>query len=1537
MSSERCSFTNFEKMKLPLYLRRQDVTVKPATNLCMNPSTGRWRHCLDEGGVTGGEIVNVVCEVSMETLELPTCQLGTQSANQQGIVMEMPKQVKTWGNSASQGEHCFYLAKAGQSCDLACFEQLDRGQCDEDALATIAGSVQECRAAVDAFGGLIHSAPAAETVEDSDGTGCVYYEEKMYQAGGSPMRKVQLRRAKGGTSPFCEAFVEGPERQQVHRICACKPPDMDSMRVTGDLDPVNKYYTSGVGNWLVLTLRDGSGEYYHHWKDLIESSFSWEIWFSVHAEAAQAIDEETAIISTMGEEPPFDTDLFSSSHRRRFIGVHITKRGTVKLNLRVGSTQASIATENSIADGRWHHVGVTFSTTFSRARLYVDGTSVRGDVYYTPDFDEPGMDGQVVVGGGSKMRSVEAKLSQLKFWRGELPANAFEMAYFKGICSGWTFKTNMLDLAALFKLDGTLTNSVGHGFHSLVTPAGEMYGLEASCPLNPCLDIVCDAGSRLLKTEEMGKQFKCTGGGGVNSLCSKEQCCKKESKEFVTIGFTFIWEVDAPEKQTTTTKKKKTGTGTLLLETDDDLMPPAYAPPPKWSAVWEGKDSVLTFHSPAGNGLPKALVMRLAPGAQKNTDCIEYGDEVVIAASTNRGRTSDCGWYGCQVAAIDGKQRIVFKPGGESPQTFFVRPSPTNFKASGCLAFGGGFVLAVSEQKRFKQPCGWFGCRVAFIDELHGNSVRLGDGGLQPQIFGARQEDIRLDYFSPGSLHSRPQATSKDKVEITLTWSSVTDTTYKAQQCVKDMVANKVIDNKLANASAVLVDTLVQREWVGGATKVKWRLGEGQENCDQVCGRALGTCNVSYMVDTVKKQFKTAGEFYGEVNIPNLKCRDEVGSSIEPAVLPFVVGPNLDDCRSHAKDEKLAESIDCSADAPLNARRMCACALPTDMGVILDNACTSDAKDSEEDFSGSGSSCAEHCRYLEKEGLGCTAFERMSSGTGAGRCNFRTGALKFTITPGRDCYLNLKSTNLHLSGQIPPPGTPGSLVQDSKPLSSLTAKLTVLVDEDAGQTHQELELSLQNLVVKPLEEDKNQCVETTVDPSKVKVYDIPKVKLPSFCLYDTCHMISVERSGVEDANGLYYPTYPDCTSAQGDPQTPLKLMASEGRGCGGAGHVAIETWDDCQNVARELGVQVGSSGHWPKHPEGCFLNNSVAFFNTPEIVRLERDFVSDAIDCDVWSPMHGGDEYGACICRAIPVGAKDYGKETFGAHWHGYTNTATGATISWIWEDSKFRGWSVIVGGRRVYFDGFNRQLSQQIVLDSFVVRPGHGQEPTPILECQPMNSRARPLMPHGTKVLLELIGRYEFDGKTWYDVADKVAGAFGGCFTIMFTARWMKLNTWSRIFDFGADQSDNNILVANVASTNSLVFAVYDDSMESSLVIDNAIELGRERTWLLTVNEERTMKVWRDGTLMAEKKDVFLPRSIWRPSLYVGRSLWPGDGMFEGSIADLRIWGGSAHGWGEESYLAPNMKIPLNDAAKLAAEADAIDITDAADVDVAY
>ena len=148
-----------------------------------------------------------------------------------------------------------------------------------------------------------------------------------------------------------------------------------------------------------------------------------------------------------------------------------------------------------------------------------------------------------------------------------------------------------------------------------------------------------------------------------------------------------------------------------------------------------------------GYGAPNGFYFR-APvsGNKKDGDIIKYDDQIVIAYSKEKDDSSNCGWYGCRVASIDGKTAsdsyMKFGHGDKSPQPFYIRPPINGDKKSGeAVNYDDNIIIAKSSENNKTENCGWYGCRVASISGTKASDSYMSfeHGGNKPTQFYLRK------------------------------------------------------------------------------------------------------------------------------------------------------------------------------------------------------------------------------------------------------------------------------------------------------------------------------------------------------------------------------------------------------------------------------------------------------------------------------------------------------------------------------------------------------------------------------------------------------------------------------------------------------------------------------------------------------------------------------------------------------------------------------------------------------------------------------
>ncbi len=132
------------------------------------------------------------------------------------------------------------------------------------------------------------------------------------------------------------------------------------------------------------------------------------------------------------------------------------------------------------------------------------------------------------------------------------------------------------------------------------------------------------------------------------------------------------------------------------------------------------------------------------------------------------------------------------------------------------------------------------------------------------------------------------------------------------------------------------------------------------------------------------------------------------------------------------------------------------------------------------------------------------------------------------------------------------------------------------------------------------------------------------------------------------------------------------------------------------------------------------------------------------------------------------------------------------------------------------------------------------------------------------------------------------------GAFNVDALARFDDLDggNWQRIFDFGNGPAVNNIVLAQVENTNTLVFFISnsDDSF-ATLNVPNAIIEGETALFSASVSDTGLMSVAKNGIPIGSMQGI-VPLDVDRNLELVGYSNWPEDSPLIGEVSSLVFTG---------------------------------------------
>ncbi|NJD55299.1 MAG: DUF11 domain-containing protein, partial [Nitrospirae bacterium] len=173
--------------------------------------------------------------------------------------------------------------------------------------------------------------------------------------------------------------------------------------------------------------------------------------------------------------------------------------------------------------------------------------------------------------------------------------------------------------------------------------------------------------------------------------------------------------------------------------------------------------------------------------------------------------------------------------------------------------------------------------------------------------------------------------------------------------------------------------------------------------------------------------------------------------------------------------------------------------------------------------------------------------------------------------------------------------------------------------------------------------------------------------------------------------------------------------------------------------------------------------------------------------------------------------------------------------------------------------------------------------------------SRASGTMMGGATYAAGMVGQaFSFDGTDDYvDLPDGFADFTSG-FTVTLWANPTSYGYWARFIDLGNGQADNNILFDRRSTSNDLTLEVYDGG-GSSTGMAYAVDAITNNEWhhyAATLDGAGKVKMYKDGLPLVLAADTTgVPNNVTRTSNIIGRSNWPSDAYYAGSIDEVQIY----------------------------------------------
>ena len=146
----------------------------------------------------------------------------------------------------------------------------------------------------------------------------------------------------------------------------------------------------------------------------------------------------------------------------------------------------------------------------------------------------------------------------------------------------------------------------------------------------------------------------------------------------------------------------------------------------------------------------------------------------------------------------------------------------------------------------------------------------------------------------------------------------------------------------------------------------------------------------------------------------------------------------------------------------------------------------------------------------------------------------------------------------------------------------------------------------------------------------------------------------------------------------------------------------------------------------------------------------------------------------------------------------------------------------------------------------------------------------------------------FAFDGSNDYIQIPSIT--LDATWTFSGWARKDSMATWSRVFDFGQGQADDNINLANQDGQSVGMFGYYQGS--DSNVTSEVGYWGPTGSWIHfgCTTDGTTMKLYRNGALVDSTTLDKSQTGRTLTSNYIGRSNWSADAYASGSVTDFCI-----------------------------------------------
>jgi len=129
------------------------------------------------------------------------------------------------------------------------------------------------------------------------------------------------------------------------------------------------------------------------------------------------------------------------------------------------------------------------------------------------------------------------------------------------------------------------------------------------------------------------------------------------------------------------------------------------------------------------------------------------------------------------------------------------------------------------------------------------------------------------------------------------------------------------------------------------------------------------------------------------------------------------------------------------------------------------------------------------------------------------------------------------------------------------------------------------------------------------------------------------------------------------------------------------------------------------------------------------------------------------------------------------------------------------------------------------------------------------------------------------------------------GSISVAFSAIWDEFQNQSHILDFGQPGDGNNVIVEGDLQKHALSFHSYDGLQDNRLKLYGVITESKKARFLCTMTNEGNYYMYRDGFLIGDFKSGHAVSPVPRPHMYIGKSFWSKDNVFQGHLSKECVW----------------------------------------------